>query len=182
MSKFALAALGMALLMPLSGAHSAANPNLDPAVLPNPHYVEEEPQPFVEDQTVLPPMPQQGNMLPFDTGPTSALSYALDAKSLSIGKDGVIRYTVTATSRSGAVNVIYEGLRCKTFEYRQYALGHKNGKWALSRDERWKPVTATVLNQSHSTLARDFFCQAGLVFGTASEIVERIRYNRRVEY
>ncbi|MBS1170607.1 MAG: hypothetical protein H6R01_1525 [Burkholderiaceae bacterium] len=156
---------------------------MDPEVLPSRDFDEEDKSKVApEEKTVLPPMPQPENLLPFETGPNAAQSFVIDAKSLSIGKDGIIRYTVVATSRGGAVNIMHEGVRCKTHEYRIYAFGRKDGQWAWSRNEQWQRVSTLAINQSHTILARDFFCLAGLPSGTANEIVTRIRYNRPLEY
>ena len=69
----------------------------------------------------LPPLPQQANLLPFDVSGNTPLTFAVDSKSLSVGDDGVVRYTVVVKSPSGAYNVNYEGIRCDTYEWRQYA-------------------------------------------------------------
>ncbi len=175
-------ALGLALLLPLSGAHSAPL-NMDPEVLPNRDFVEaEEGKGSVEDKLSLPPLPQPQDLVPIDTGPTATYSFALDAKSLTVGKDGVIRYTVVATSPSGSVNIFHEGFRCKTFEYRQYAFGSKNGKWVPARNERWQVVSSMAKNQSHYTLGTDYFCEGRVISGKAAEIIDRIRYQRRLTF
>ncbi|MBS1187079.1 MAG: hypothetical protein H6R04_1097 [Burkholderiaceae bacterium] len=180
---FCRTVLGVALFLPLSGAQANPFMNMAPEVLPNRNYVgDDENKPKPEEKTVLPPMPKAEDMLPFETGPNAAQSFAIDAKSLSIGKDGIIRYTVVATSRAGAVNIIHEGVNCKTHEYRQYAYGRKDGQWAWSRNEQWQRVSTLSVNQSHTILARNFFCLAGLPAGSASEIVTSIRYNRPLEY
>ncbi|MEA5098875.1 MAG: CNP1-like family protein [Burkholderiaceae bacterium] len=175
------AAFGVALLLSVSGVH-AASIDLDPDVQPNKNFAEpDENKPFVEEQVALPPFPQQKNLIPLDTGPTASYVFALDAKSLTVGKDGVIRYTVVATSPSGAVNIIYEGLRCKTFEYRPYAFGGKNDKWVPARNGRWQVISSMAKDQSHFALAQDYFCEGRTLSGGAEQIIERIRYQRRIE-
>jgi hypothetical protein len=57
----------------------------------------------------LPAAPQDGNLLPIYVGPTATQRFALDSKSISVGKDGVVRYTVVSTSAGGAKNISFEG-------------------------------------------------------------------------
>lgn len=178
-SELSCVVLGLALLGSLSAAHSAP-PNMDPEVLPNRDFVEPEAKQPVDGKTALPPLPKPQNLVPIDTGPTATYSFALDAKSLTVGKDDVIRYTVVATSPSGAVNIFHEGFRCKTFEYRQYAFGSKSGKWVPARSERWQVVSSMAKNQSHYALGMDYFCEGRVTSGDAEQIIDRIRYQRRL--
>ncbi|MBI1890006.1 MAG: CNP1-like family protein [Burkholderiales bacterium] len=129
----------------------------------------------------IPAAPKQENLLPFFAGPTSNFSFAIDAKSLSIGLDGVVRYTLLAKSSGGAENISYEGIRCLSMEKKVYAFGHKDGRWTRSRRDQWEPISRTVANAQHATLARDFFCMGQVVSGSADEILERIRWNKPLQ-
>lgn len=142
----------------------------------------ELPKPAIEEPVKLPSLPKAADLIPIESAPNASMSFAIDAKSLTIGKDEVIRYTVVATSRSGAVNVIHEGLRCKTFEYRQYAFGRKDGGWTPARSDRWQTISSMAHNQSHTILARDYFCDGKVISGRAGDILDRIRYRRSLEY
>ena len=86
-----------------------------------------------EQDVPPPPALQTQGLLDVDlgTGP-SDLRFGVDPKSVSVGKDRVVRYVVVATSRSGAVNASYEGLRCDRGEYRVYA---------RNSGQAWRPVT-----------------------------------------
>ena len=82
-------------------------------------------KPWVEIQAELPPYPQTENLLKFDAGPASDNSHYVDAPSISVGEDAVVRFTLVIKSPSGAMNVSYEGIRCQTAEKRTYAYGRK---------------------------------------------------------
>ena len=70
-------------------------------------------------QLPSPPVPE--NLIPFYVSATATQTFALDEKSFSIDKDGVIRFTMVSTSPSGARNISYEGIRCASFEKKSSA-------------------------------------------------------------
>ena len=69
----------------------------------------------------LPPLPQASNLLAFNVSQNTPLIFSIDKTSISVGTDGVVRYTVVVTSPAGARNVNYEGIRCDNYEWRLYA-------------------------------------------------------------
>lgn len=73
-------------------------------------------RPWVELQAQLPPYPETENLLQFDAGPVSTNLHYVDALSITVGEDGVVRYTLVITSSAGGMNVSYEGIRCQTAE------------------------------------------------------------------
>src|SRR5690242_13638733 len=87
-------------------------------------------RPWVELQTELPPYPEQENLLQFDAGPASSNTHYVDGASITVGEDGVVRYTLVIKSPTGAMNVSYEGIRCQTEEKRTYAYGRNDKTWA----------------------------------------------------
>lgn len=146
---------------------------------------EEDKGPWQEAEVSFPAPPLAENMLPLQTEANASLRFAVDSKSLSIGTDGVVRYTVVATSPGGARNVSYEGIRCKTFERRVYGYNHKES-WNKSRNSKWERIVRGERNGYADTLALDFFCQATTQVGTVNEILARIRKNEvlnpRIQY
>jgi hypothetical protein len=138
-------------------------------------------KPWQEIAIQIPAAPKAENLVPFSIGSTTSFKFFIDAKSLSIGGDGVVRYTLVSKSPAGAENTSYEGIRCKSMEKKVYAFGHKDGAWSRSRRDQWEPITKTVVNSQHATLARDFFCTGQVVAGSAEDILERIRWNRPLQ-
>ena len=51
-----------------------------------------------------------------------------------------MRYVVVATSTSGAVNAIYEGIRCNTGEVKVYARHNPDSGWKPARAAEWRPL------------------------------------------
>jgi len=127
----------------------------------------------------LPPLPQPGDVLPFDVSTMSRLSFGVDAKSLSVGQDGVVRFTAVISSPAGAHNIYYEGIRCDTYEWRLYAAANDTGTdWDRSVANDWRRIENSELNAYQSALYVDYMCSSKMPTGSAKEIVNRIRYHR----
>ena len=123
----------------------------------------------------LPAAPKKENLLPFYVSATTTMNFALDGQSVSVDSDGVVRYVVVVTSRAGATNTSYEGIRCPTGEKKLIALGQADGSWSRARRDRWEPITEAGGNRQHAALALEYFCEGGRVAGKAETIVERLR-------
>ena len=134
---------------------------------------EETKKAFVESALKLPSAPEDKNFILFHRSDTQ--SFYLDTKSLSIADDGSFRYTMIAKSRSGAVNVSYEGIRCETLEKRLFAFGRKDGAWSESRRTEWTSISNSDTNRQHSVLAWDFVCSYQRIAGGVDNVVQRVR-------
>ena len=136
---------------------------------------------FVEDKDItLPPLPDYNALLPFEVSKITTLTFAIDPKSLSIGKDDVVRYTVVITSPAGARNVRYEGIRCGDGQQTKlYAAIDEDGTaWDSDTTTDWERIPYNTLNAYQNALARDYFCTGTSVAGKAKQIVENIQYKR----
>ena len=128
----------------------------------------------------LPATPADENLIPFYVSATATQNFAVDAKSLRVGKDGVVRFTMVSTSPGGAKNISYEGIRCETFEKKSYAFARADGTWARSRRDQWEPIVRNAANRQHGVLATDFFCESKSISGTGDVIVQRLRGNQPI--
>jgi hypothetical protein len=135
-------------------------------------------KPWEELAIQLPPIPKQANLLPFDVSATATQTFAIDPGSLTVGADGVIRYTLVSTSPSGAINISYEGIRCQTYEYKRYAFGQAGGTWERSRRNKWETIHGYAGNRPQAALAKDFLCVEQTIAGKAEDMVNRIRNKR----
>jgi hypothetical protein len=75
---------------------------------------------WTELQVQLPAYPKAENLLPFDAGPASHNLHYIDAPSIVVGEDGIVRYTLVIKSPEGAVNVSYEGMLCNRCWHRVF--------------------------------------------------------------
>lgn len=166
--RLALAAVMLAALFPaVLGAAERGMPE-DIGGIP-------EEKKFEEDQLKLPVPPQDSGLIEFRPRGSSKNRYYIDEKSVSLGADRVVRYTLVVKSPSGVANVSYEGLRCKTSEYKVYAFGTREGGWTGARDPQWRPVGGTTSN-FHYSLWVDYLCDSEAVGGrNARDLVARLR-------
>jgi hypothetical protein len=132
-------------------------------------------KPWMEIAMQLPAAPTPKNLLPVYVSPTATQSFTIDVTSLTIGADGVIRYTMVATSATGAKNISYEGIRCLSREKKVYAFGHQDGSWSRSRRDQWEPIMSNAANRQHASLATDYFCDGKMIAGKADQILEKMR-------
>ena len=178
MKAFGLAVACVATGALLAGcAHSNTPSNKDDSAFA---YLLDKPSTWVENKVdTLPPLPQDSDLLPFDVSQNTPLEFSLDAKSVSVGSDGVVRYTVVVTSPSGARNVNYEGIRCDTYEWRLYAgLNEDHNGWDRTVANDFTRIENGNLNAYHASLYQDYFCANKIPLGDAKRIVDNVRYHR----
>jgi hypothetical protein len=128
-----------------------------------------------EAQAPLPEYPKPENYLPLEVSATTPFVFFVDAKSVSVGKDGVVQYSLIAKSSGGAPNISFEGIRCSEGQFRVYAFGRSDNTWSESRMSRWQPIPADARNAQRAVLYRDFFCPVGGIIATAEEGVRALR-------
>jgi len=131
-----------------------------------------------ELQTKLPDYPKAENFLLFQAAAASPFSFFIDARSIDIGKDGVVRYSLIAKSVSGALNVSFEGLRCSERQVRIYAYGRSDNTWSKPRTSQWRELSSDARNNQHKVLYKDFFCPVGNIIYTREEGIEALKAGR----
>jgi hypothetical protein len=91
-----------------------------------------------ESEAPPPPAFDVSKLVTFEVSPNASLVYGVDPASISISNsDGVVRYVVVATSASGARNVMYEGIRCSTGEFKTYGRYSPEGRWSMVSNAEW---------------------------------------------
>lgn len=113
-----------------------------------------------------------------EMGAKSSLSYGLDPATLTVGADGVVRYVLVARSPSGALNVLFEGIRCKTAAVKTYARWDNVGAWNISADAAWRPLAFSGSTRHAMQLAREGICDGPTPNGTADRILRSLRTGR----
>lgn len=116
------------------------------------------PMVFKEGTTTLPlNPPNQKTLLPFYVSQTTIFKFAVDTDSISIGADGVTRYTVVIINPSGGQQAQYEGIRCDSFQWRLYGSYESTG-WKENPLGSWKTIQSQVPNRYQASLAQGAFC------------------------
>lgn len=100
----------------------------------------------------------------------SGLRFGVDPKSITVGTDGVVRYVVVATSSSGTVNAMYEGLRCSSGEVKVYARHNPDSGWVATRESEWVTVFQSASARHSLAIARGGACQEHAPNGPAQQI------------
>lgn len=132
-------------------------------------------KPLEESKLKLPAAPRPENLIRFDMGPTRrAFEHFVDGATLTLGDDGVIRYTLVVRSDMGATTVNYEGIRCVTREQKTYAYGRRDGTWSEARNPEWHSI-ATSDQSPEYVLYSTFFCPGRSSVSSAGEAVAALK-------
>jgi hypothetical protein len=120
----------------------------------------QEPEAWKEDLTALPPYPRDEDLVKLDLQvPDTPFAFYMDPSSLSVGEDRVTRYVIVLESRSGARNVVFEGIRCHTSEHRTYAYGTPDGSFHPTTGSGWRSLLhAGGTGRYRDVLARGYLC------------------------
>lgn len=140
---------------------------------------DEETQPWAEAETDFPAYPKPENLIPFEVSPVTRNRHFVDASSVSVGKDNVVRYSVVIEAGGGARNVSFEGMRCGAGERRIYSYGQPDKTWSKARNEAWEAINFNSVFSYQKVLYEDFFCPEGIQVKNASEAVQRLRQSAR---
>lgn len=125
--------------------------------------------------TSFPPLDQAGLVdLPIDT--LGGQRIAIDATSLAIDRERVVRYTLVVTGSGGARNVSYEAMRCDTQERQILALGRPDGSWAPVTDPPWRRIDRRDSASRHPAAVHERLCDGGAAAATtAARLATRLR-------
>lgn len=131
------------LLFFLSGPILAAGRDrafIDEPEPPTPSSVEDRDATWKEASTSLPPWLKDSDLVEFKVDdPSSRFRQYIDGRSIAVGSDGAVRYTLVIESASGARNVSFEGLRCTPQgAFKIYAYGN-NGRFEKTEGE-WQKI------------------------------------------
>jgi hypothetical protein len=136
-----------------------------------------------EGKVQLPDYPEDADLIEF-AGPAAfkQYQYFIDGKNLIVGEDGVVRYSIIIRSRQGTDNVMHEGLRCTSGEYKNYAYGSvsKTGKkvFIARKKPQWKPVKSQGATGYSSGLKQHYFCSHEGFPLTRQEIIQNLKYGK----
>jgi len=135
-------------------------------------------KPWKEIVPGIPAFPRDSDLIRFEGGAASPHRFHIDARSLSVGDDEVVRYTLVVVAAGGARNVSFEGIRCQGREQKYYAVGRPDGSWARARSAEWRRIEPADINRHHFVLASEYFCSGPGPVASTRQIVERLRYGR----
>ena len=113
----------------------------------------------------------------------NSLRFGVDPASVSVGTDSVVRYVVVATSSTGTVNGMYEGIRCSTGEVKIYARHNPDSGWVPAKGSDWRELRTTPNSRYSLEVARSGACLGRAPNGSAVQIVNDLKapIDRRFE-
>lgn len=135
----------------------------------------EDPKAWQEAEAVLPQQVNLDKVIEFDLDRRSALRFGIESDSLRIGPDGVVRYVFVARSTSGALNVLYEGIRCQTGEVKLYALWDPGTGWTPATSSAWIPLSFRGATRRAMQMARGGICFNSLPNGDPRKMLDTLR-------
>jgi len=158
----------------LAAQAAAQNTNQLPVTdVPSRYDEEQEKYNWKEAAAPLPAYPKDADLIEFQVSSGATFRFFIDAASLSVSGDGVVRYTLVARSPSGVTNVSFEGIRCSTKSYKVFAQG-AGGRWS-PRDGDWRTIEAKTVQRWHNVLYFEFLCPRHRPIETAAEGVNALR-------
>jgi hypothetical protein len=143
-----------------------------------------------EGEVPPPPAFSTERLVPFAVSVHSELRYGLVPDSLAVGADGVVRYVWAARSPSGAVNVSYEGVRCRTREMKAYArwtpqqmpvaaaFTSADGQWRALPQAEWLSLRDHAMARPAWALAQTALCDGTTVNGNPARMLRDLRLGR----
>lgn len=126
-----------------------------------------------EEAVPPPPAVRSEGLIPLEI-PGSTLRFGVDPATIAIGSDRIVRYVVVASGSSGAINALYEGIRCNTGEFKVYAR-YTPGGWTATPDTPWRSLREPPISRHSLTVARNGACIGGGTNTSVTQIVRDLR-------
>lgn len=136
-----------------------------------------------ESEVPPPPAFDMGKLVRFEVSANSSLVYGVDPAAIRISAaDGIVRYVMVASSASGARNVVYEGIRCATGEFKTYARYSPESGWKKAAQPEWRSLFANMPSRHALRFAQAGGCDNAAVPPSVDVLVSRLKNpNFRIE-
>jgi hypothetical protein len=135
-----------------------------------------------ESEAPPPPAFDVARLIPFEANRSSSLQFGVDPQTLSIGQDGVLRYVVVARSPTGAINAMYEGIRCTSGEYKTYARYNPGSGWNRVSEPQWELMRNSPNTRHTLQLARQGGCPQGGPPVRLDEVIFELKRQTYIRY
>jgi len=137
-----------------------------------------EPKPWEEGDFVIPPYPNADDLLKVEVDRGEMpFNFYLDSKNLlPLPKLGVTRYTIVIESETGAKNVLFEGLRCQTGEFRTYAYGTFDKKFSKARTSKWQLIRRSGGMAHRYDFYLHYMCSEYRNQNPVDAVIQKVKY------
>ncbi len=136
-------------------------------------FIADDPD-WKEVEVPAPPAFDLKRLVSIEMSLQSQLKWGIDPATVSMTKDGIIRYVIVAQSNSGVVNAMYEGIRCNKAEFRRYARHNSGSGWVKSTDTDWTPLRNTGASRHPETLAKGGMCDGSAPPSSVAEAIRQL--------
>lgn len=114
--------------------------------------------PWKESESVLPVAPSAENLTVLVSDRfQDEYEYVIDRNSVSLQSDKVFRYTVVIRTPTGISNGFYEGIHCKTRQFKTYGILTQSG-FLTTTNITWQPIPLSGLAIHRAVLLDEFVC------------------------
>lgn len=139
-------------------------------------YALEDPVDWKESPVPPPPAFDVKKLIPLEVSAGSSLNYGIDPASITItDSDNLVRYVIVASNGSGARNVMYEGIRCSTGEYKTYGRYSPDGKWNMVANPEWQSMFGPMPSKHALRFARAGACDSAASAPSVNVLVSRLK-------
>ncbi len=108
--------------------------------------------------------------------------YLIDVKTLQVGDDGIVRYSLVIRSSSVSDNVFFEGVRCTSNEIKAYAYGitdmDDKKKFIAKSDPKWRQVSSIGVTGYGPTFIANYLCGFNGKSIKRDEVIQNIKYGK----
>lgn len=131
-----------------------------------------------EGDTVFPDLPDESDLITFSGASAyPQYRYAIDGKTLSIGKDEIVRFTIVISSPQGSKNSYYQGLNCAKRNIKSYAYAASTSeKFIGYASPQWKGITNRGSMGYSENLADFYFCNTLGIVMKKNQILSNLKY------
>ncbi|MFB0826702.1 CNP1-like family protein [Chromobacterium violaceum] len=128
------ALLALCLSLPALAGNDRINKNIE----------FEEEQPWTEQDYALPDYPQAPDWIEVKPDWLQQNRFFVDARTLSVAGDGVVRFVSRVLTPGGVENLSVEGIQCKANQYKAYGFGDSvNHRWIAAMRPQWQAINST---------------------------------------
>lgn len=129
-----------------------------------------------EAEVPAPPVFDVAKLVTLDVSPNSTMVYGVDPATIQISlSDSVVRYVMVARSSSGATNVMYEGIRCATGEFKTYARYLPEGRWQMQVNPQWRSLYDNMPSKHPLRFAKAGACDGSAPASSVRDVVSGMK-------
>ncbi|WP_168209802.1 CNP1-like family protein [Chromobacterium paludis] len=141
-------------------------------LIKNDNYAVDTDKPWEEQAYALPAYPQAADWIEVKPDWLQSNRFFIDAKTLSVGQDGVVRY-ISKVLSGKVENLSVEGIQCKNNQYKAYGFGDSiHHDWIAAMAPQWQGIAyGDKLRRELRTL----LCPYGSAPRDAAEAVAALR-------